>query len=200
MPWAPDYVTTQQIKDYIGVSDALDDTQLAPLATAASRAVDVSTNRQFGKVTVATARTYRRPPYYSSDAGLWVLDVDDLYDVTGLLVAGVAYASSGAVVLPDNAPADGVPWRQLGWTSEPAYASAGVGSALVVTALWGWLAVPTQVVEACLLQAARWNYRRNSPAGVAGSPDQGSEIRLLQRLDPDVLPVLAGLRRRRRAG
>jgi hypothetical protein len=56
------------------------------------------------------------------------------------------------------------------------------------------------VLAAAKLQCARWNFRRDAPAGVAGSPDQGSEIRLLSRLDPDVAVSLAGLSRPRRAG
>jgi hypothetical protein len=70
----------------------------------------------------------------------------------------------------------------------------------VVVAQWGWTAVPAQVIAAAKLQSNRWNKRRNSPLGVAGSPEQGSEIRLLARLDPDVATVLAGLSRRRRVG
>jgi hypothetical protein len=191
--WAPDYLTPAQMKDYLGVTDTLDDAQLALWVTAASRAVDVKCNRQFGQLSVAAARTYRRTPYYIADSALWVLDVDDIYSATGLLVGGVAYASSGAVLLPDNAPADSRPWTQLGFTSCPTVP-------LVVTALYGWAAVPSQVLQACQLQVARWNFRRTAPAGVAGSPDQGSELRLLERLDPDVATSLLGLSRRRRAG
>lgn len=198
MTWAPDYLTTAQAKDYLGLTDTLDDAQLALWVTAASRAVDKKCNRQFGQVTPAVARTYRRAPYYVADSALWVLDVDDVYSSTGLTIgtgglAAVAYASSGATLLPDNAPADSRPWTQLGWTSCPT-------GPVVVTALYGWAAVPSQVLAACQLQVARWNFRRSAPAGIAGSPDSGSEVRLLERLDPDVATVLAGLSRRRKAG
>jgi hypothetical protein len=37
-----------------------------------------------------------------------------------------------------------------------------------------------------LLQASRLDFRRVAPAGVAGSPETGSEVRLLARVDPDV--------------
>jgi hypothetical protein len=196
--WAPDYLTTSEAKDYLGVTDALDDAQLALWVTAASRAIDTKTNRQFGQLTVAAARTYRRAPYYVADLGLWVLDVDDIYSAVGLTIATgggspVAYASSGAVLLPDNAPADSRPWTQLGWTSCPT-------GPVIPTALWGWAAIPTQVKAAGQLQVSRWNFRRQSPAGVAGSPDSGSEVRLTARLDPDVATTLLGLSRRRRVG
>lgn len=196
MAWAPDYVSATDIATYLGVSDTVDNALYSTWATAASRAVDRKCNRQFGKLSVAASRTYRRPAYYVADLGLWVVDIDDVFDLTGMTVGGVAYASSGATLLPDNAPADSKPWTALGFTSDP----CTTRTPLVVTALFGWASVPTQVIAACQLQAARWNFRRNAPAGVAGSPDSGSEVRLLAKLDPDVSTTLVGLSRRRRAG
>lgn len=200
MPWKPDYITTAELKAYLGISDAVDDVQLATWCTAASRAIDKKTNRQFGLLAAPAARTYRRPPVLSPTSGLWELEIDDVQTSTGLLVNGVAYASSGAVLLPDNAPADGVPWMRLGFASCPTRSTPGSPVTNVITGQWGWTAVPTQVVAAAKLQAARWNARRESPYGIAGSPDQGSEMRLLARLDPDVATTLAGLGRRRKVG
>lgn len=192
MPWKPDYITTAQLKSYLDIADTVDDVELATWCTAASRAIDKKTNRQFGQLAAPAARVYRRPAYYEPNIGLWVVEVDDVQDVTGLTVGGVAYASSGAVLQPDNAPADGEPWTALGFTSCPT-------TPLTVVARWGWTAFPAQVIGAAKLQANRWNARRRSPLGVAGSPDQGSEMRLLAKLDPDVATTLTGLSRRRRA-
>lgn len=193
MPWKPDYITTAELKAYLGISDAVDDVQLATWCTAASRAIDKKTNRQFGQLAAPAARVYRAPAYYEPNAQLWMVEIDDVQDLTGMTVGGVAYASSGATLLPDNAPADGVPWTRLGFTTCPTMP-------LTIVARWGWTAVPAQVIGAAKLQANRWNKRRNAPFGVAGSPDQNSQIRLLARLDPDVATTLAGLSRRRRVG
>lgn len=193
MAWAPDYVSATDVATYLGVGDTVDNALYGVWATAASRAIDQKCNRQFGKLSVAAARTYRKAPYYNPATGLWQVDIDDVQDLTGLLVGGVAYASSGAVLLPDNAPADNRPWTALGFASCPSMP-------LVVTAIYGWTAVPTQVTAAAYLQVARWNFRRDSPAGVAGSPETGSEVRLLSKLDPDVATTLVGLSRRRKAG
>ncbi|HEY9338824.1 MAG TPA: phage gp6-like head-tail connector protein [Kribbella sp.] len=193
MTWRPDYITAAELAAYLNVTDSLDDAELVVWVTAASRAVDKRCNRQFGKLSTAAARTYRRPAVYDVVTGLWLVEIDDVQDVTGLTVGGVAYASSGATLLPDNAPADGVPYERLGFTDAPTVP-------VVVSAVWGWTAVPSQVVGAVKLQGARWNARRNSPLGIAGSPDQGSEMRLLARLDPDVSTTLTGLARRRRVG
>lgn len=194
MPWKPDYIDTEDLKAYLNVSDSVDDVQLAIWCTAASRAVDKRCNRQFGNVSAAVTRTYRGPAFYDHRSGLWLVEIDDVHDATDLTIGGVAYADSGAVLLPDNAPADGEPWQRLGFTSCPDLPMD------VETSGWGWAAVPAQVVGASKLQANRWNKRRNAPFGIAGSPDQGSELRLLARLDPDVATTLSGLSRRRRVG
>lgn len=200
MPWRPDYVSATEVAGYLRVDDAVDNAQFGIWATAASRAIDKRCNRQFGQLAAPAARTYRRAPFYDPSTGLWLLEIDDVQDLTGLLVNGVAYASSGAILLPDNAPADGEPWQRIGMVTWPIPPAPGLPIANVITARWGWTAVPVQVPAAAYLQCARWNIRRDSPYGIAGSPDQGSEMRLLAKLDPDVATTLAGLSRRRRAG
>lgn len=198
MAWKPDYLTLADAKAFLRVTDTVDDVEIAGWITAASRAIDNRCNRQFGVLAAPAARTYERAPYYAPRTGMWELEIDDVQTSTGLLVNGVAYASSGAVLLPYNAPADGMPWTRLGFITEPFRSSPGYVITNVVTATWGWSAVPAQVVAAAKLQINRWNSRRDSPYGIAGSPDQGSEMRLLARLDPDVATTLAGLSRRRR--
>lgn len=201
MPWKPDYTTLAPTKEYLRVADTVDDTQLAVWITAASRAIDRKTNRQFGSVAAPVTRTYRRTPAYDPTTGLWLLEIDDLQDATGLTINGVAYASAGATLLPDNAAADGVPYERVGMGSWPVASSPGAPMLNTLTSQrWGWPAFPTQVPAAVWLQINRWASRRDSPYGIAGSPDQGSEMRLLAKLDPDVATTLAGLSRRRRVG
>ncbi|MET9303200.1 hypothetical protein ABZX66_28155 [Micromonospora aurantiaca] len=192
MPWKPDYLTPPEAAEFVR-APGVDEAELATWCTAASRAIDKRCNRQFGQVDTLTARTYRRPAVYDVVSGLWLLEIDDVQDVTGLTVGGTALASSGATLLPDNAAADGRPYERLGFEDCP-------GGPVVVAAVFGWSAVPAQVIGATKLQVSRWSSRRDSPYGVAGSPSDGSELRLLARLDPDVSTTLAGLSRRRRVG
>jgi hypothetical protein len=203
MVWKPDYATLAQAKDYlrIAVGDVADDASIARWVTAASRAVDDHCNRQFGSEAGVAVRTYRRPPAYSPAYGVWLLDIDDVMTSAGMLINGVAFASTGAILLPDDAPSRGLPWTKLGLVQIPipSYPSAPIAYAVSATP-WGWTTVPVQATAATLLQVARWNFRRDAPAGVAGSPDQGSEVRLLAKLDPDVATSLAGLSRPRKAG
>ncbi|TDB71801.1 phage gp6-like head-tail connector protein [Micromonospora sp. 15K316] len=189
-PWGGDYLDAVTASDWL-YSPGVDEADVALWCTAASRAVDKRCNRQFGIVDAPEARTYRRPAVYDVVSGLWLLEIDDVQDVTGLRVAGVAYADSGAVLLPDDAELRGRPYERLGFADFP-------GAPVVVEALWGWPEIPAQVIQACKLQVSRWSSRRHSPYGIAGSPSDGSEMRLLSRLDPDVATTLAGLSRRRR--
>lgn len=192
MPWKPDYLTAADAAEFV-YAPGVDEAELATWCTAASRAIDKKTNRQFGQVDVLTTRTYRRPAAYSAALDLWLVEIDDVQDVTGMTISGAPLADSGAVLLPDDAPERGKPYERLGFADCPA-------GPLVGAALWGWLEFPAGVVGACKLQVSRWSARRQSPYGVAGSPSDGSELRLLARLDPDVATTLAGLSRRRRVG
>jgi hypothetical protein len=201
VPWKPDYITVVDANAFLRLPDSIDDAQVGTWVTAASRAIDKRCNRQFGTIApTAAARVYRRPAVYDPVTGMWLLSIDDVQDVTGMTVRGVAYASSGAVLLPDNAPADSVPWTALGFADRPDLSYAGAPASVTVVARWGWTAVPAQVVVAARLQVNRWAARRDSPFGVSGSPTDGSELRLLAKLDPDVAVSLAGLSRPRRVG
>ena len=201
MPWKPDYISLTDVKGYLRISDNVDDTELGVWITAASRAIDTYCNRQFGQLAAPAARVYRRPPYWNDELQMWVVEVDDFQTLTGMTIAqgtaaAVAYASSGAVALPDNAPADTRPWTALGFATCPTMPLTSVSQ-------WGWSAQPAQVGAAARLQVNRWNSRRDSPYGVTGTPSVaggGGELRMLAKLDPDVKTSLAGLTRRRRAG
>lgn len=58
-----------------------------------------------------------------------------------------------------------------------------------VTGTWGWTAVPTDITQACLIQAARIFKRKDSPEGVAGWGDFG--VIRVGRTDPDVISLLS---------
>lgn len=193
MAWKPDYVDLATAKSYLRITDTVDDVELATLLTAASRSIDTWAGRQFGQLAAPAARVYRRPAVYDRSVRLWLVEVDDVQDVTAMTVGGVAYASQTGLLQPDNAPADTLPWTRLGFTDAPTVP-------LTVVARWGWAAVPAGVITAVKMVLNRWQARRSSPFGVAGSPDTGSEIRLLAKMDPDAIMACKGLGRRKRTG
>jgi hypothetical protein len=186
MAWAPDYASLVEARAYVTRSTStVDDVELGLAVTAASRAVDRATNRQFGLV-AAEERAY--PVRWDRRACRYVVDIDDLMTTTGLVVAGVAFDSTVHRLVPINAAQRGRPWERLVLATLPEVSSDGEAT---VEAPWGWSAIPAPAKNATLLQTSRFAARRNSPFGIAGSPEQGSELRLLARVDPDVAVMLA---------
>jgi uncharacterized phiE125 gp8 family phage protein len=199
MAWAPDYVTASELKSYLRINDTDDDAELAFAITAASRAIDLNTNRQFGVVAAAEQRFYTS--YWDRRRARWVVEVDDLMSVSNF--AAITVDSEGVtvgtiddyVLEPRNAAAKGRPWTALLVRPNSEYKPTAARDGVAVTALWGWTAVPATVKHATLLQASRFFARRNSPYGVAGSPQEGSELRLLSKVDADVAVSLSSYRR-----
>lgn len=175
MAWAPDYVTAAGLKSYLRIDDTADDVFLALWATTVSRNVDDFCGRQFGQ-TAAESRTYT--PVWDRHLGKYVTVVDDLQDVTGLAIVDEnGTAVTDYTLDPVNALQKGKPYERI--------LTAACAGDLTVTALWGWSAVPSAVPTGAYLQAARLAARRDSPFGIAGSPSEQGEIRLLAQLDPD---------------
>ncbi len=174
MAWAPDYVTSAELKSYLRITDTADDAFIALWVTTVSRNIDDHTGRQFGKSALED-RIYEGQ--WDRSSCRYVYQIDDLMDVTGLEVADEdEVAVTGHVLEPRNAVAKGKPYERL--------TSTDCGP-LTITALWGWNAVPSAVKTGMFLQGARLAARRDSPFGIAGSPSDGSELRLLAKLDPD---------------
>lgn len=195
MPWKPDYVDLSQplggdIQEYLRIDDDADDVWLGLAVSAASRTVDRHCRRQFGRTDAVEERRYRIR--YNRAQCAWVADVDDLMGtLDDLTLNGVALADPE--LYPLNAAAEQKPWTQLVIPDEVRY---GLERPYVdVAERWGWLAIPETVEQATAIQAGRVAMRRGALFGVAGSPDAGSEVRLLAKLDPDVA-VMVGVFKR----
>lgn len=175
MSWAPDYVLPAVLKDYLHIEDTADDVFISLWITTSSRNVDDFCQRQFGQVDAAEDRSYRAE--WDRHLGCYVTQIDDIQDTTALTVTD---ANGNAVtdydLEPVNAAAKGRPYERIITTT---------GGKLTLNGLWGWSSIPSAVSVGLLLQGARLAARRDSPFGVAGSPSDGSELRLLAQLDPD---------------
>lgn len=197
MTWAPEYLTTDDLKAFLRISDTVDDTQIGYAIAAASRAIDKFTNRQFGKVASAEQRRYTA--LADNQRGRYVVQVDDLGDATGFAVQFNSVAVTAYQLEPFNALLEGRVYTRVTFDPKDVTFKGDEGE-VYITGLWGWPFVPTAVQQATLLQASRIFNRRNSPYGIAGSPQDGSELRLLARVDPDVAVSLASYKRPRRLG
>lgn len=184
--WGPDYVTVAEMKSYLRIDDTADDAFIALWVSAVSRNIDDFCGRQFGQVDQAEERIYETA--WDKTLRRYVAEIDDLPNVTGLTVV-----SAGGLAVPYTpGPARnimrGKPYERL-MVDQP-------GPLTMNTNQWGWATVPASIKVAMFLQGARLAARRDSPFGVAGSPSDGSEIRLLAQLDPDFRTTLKPLQRR----
>jgi len=193
MAWQPDYVTTTDLKGFLKIDDTEDDAQLAYAVTAASRSIDKFCNRQFGLLASAQDRVYTAR--WDVTLGKYVVDVDDVMTTTGMVITGAATITD-YTLRPSNADLNGKPWTRIILNSGGRETLDGI----TVTAKFGWSAVPVAVQQAALVQSSRLFKRKDAPFGIAGSPELGSELRLLAKVDPDVAVVLSPYQRRRVVG
>lgn len=193
MVWAPDYLQSQQLKNYLGIEDNADDVFIGWWITTVSRNVDDFCGRQFGQVDAAEDRYY--PTFWDRDECAWFATLDDIQDITDLTFAdgdGTVVDSDSWTLLPRNAAAKGRPYGQVRLAS-----GAWSGGELTGNGLWGWSSAPSAVFTGMLLQAGRLNARRDSPFGIAGSPQEGGELKMLfADLDPDFRTSLKPLVRK----
>lgn len=196
MSLRPDYCTSDELKAFRTIEDALDDVQIGLMVTAASRAVDRFCNRPFGSAAQTRYYTARWDPALCR----WVVDTDDIPTTTGLTVTydsleDESYADAVTVytLAPANAVANDRPWNKIviGRTS-PVTVSARV-DAIKVVGTFGWTSVPTPVKTATLLLANRFFMRRSAEFGIAGEGDFA--IRLQDKTDPDVATMLRPFRK-----
>lgn len=192
MPWAPDYVDEADLADF--VRTAADNPYVGTYGTAAARAIDDACNRQFGQLDAPATFTYDACNAAQLDNGRWLLPIDDVQDITGVTVTvdgtAVAAGATGYQWWERNAVAMGRPYTGITLADRPT-------GDVDVLATFGWTTTPAQVSGAVWLQVNRWHIRRESPYGTAGSPSEGSEVRLAARLDPDVRAMLGRLVRAR---
>lgn len=189
MAWQPDYVSAAEAADFIRVNDSLDAVEIALYASTAARIVDAVCHRQFGLL--ATPAEWIYTPRWDKKIQRWIAVVDDVATTTGMVVELDGTATTDFTLTPVNAVAQGQVWTQLRFGQS--VTASGELDSLSLTAAFGWPAVPDQVLLATRLQLSRLSIRRDSPYGIAGSPADGSEQRLLALADPDVRVSLRSL-------
>ncbi len=188
------YVTEAMLNDVLGAPNSAAETETRAIAAnAASRAINQWCGRFFYKGPLAEARFY--------EALANRIETDDIVSPPAEVV--IAFASTpGSYVessvdlrlYPSNAPAEGRPFTHIRPGPGPQN-RIKEGTQVRVTAQYGWPAVPAEVTQAALIQTMRLVNRRHSPYGIAGSPETGSELRLLAALDPDVQALLGPYRK-----
>ena len=190
------YCTLAELKASLNITDAVDDTALEAAITAASRMIDDYTERFF----YANGTSQSPVTRYYTALDAYTINVDDITTVTEIATDdnfdfsyGTVFTTSDFMVEPINNPIKGFPYNRL----------LAIGSyifpyqlpqAVRVKGVWGFTAVPPEVNMATLIQSSRLFGRRQSPFGIAGSPEMGT-VRLYSRLDADVEVLLRPFRK-----
>jgi len=197
-----DYIDLATLKRNLGIgtADTADDADLTRNITTVSRLIDKYCGFPRRQFFAGSANEVR---YFTADEyrAFWVDDIttvasiqadvdgDGVYEYTWTL--GTDYHLSPYNAAGQSRPYTRVELRTFGVTIMPV-----VRKGLKITGTWGWPAVPSEVIDACLLQCIRLHKRVVAPFGIAPVPNiDGSGIRLLSKLDSDVELLLRALRR-----
>jgi hypothetical protein len=191
---ANEYADLATLKASLNIesADTSRDVLLNRALSSASRSIDKACGRRFWIDPAPVARRYNPYRRVVSEENGELLIVDDIGSESGLVVesgSGTSYTPvTNYETAPDNALLDGRPvtglLRPFGiWTWR--YSST---TRIRVTARFGWPAIPEDIVQATLIQAARFYRRKDSPEGVTGSAEWG--VVRLSRRDPDVWALI----------
>jgi hypothetical protein len=190
------YCTLAELKTALAITDAVDDVSLNAAINTTSRMIDDYTNRFFYKDGTVQAPVER---YYTA-IDFFQLYVDDFTSISEIATDdnfnqtwSTVFAADDAMFEPVNNPRRGWPYSRLLAIGSYIF-PANLPQAVRVTGVWGWPSVPSEINAACIIQASRIFNRRQSPFGIAGSPDIGT-VRLLSRLDADVELLLRPFRK-----
>jgi hypothetical protein len=193
------YATLAELRSFVGIDDAADDTTLSLALSVAQRQVDDWCGRTFDSVSLS-ARTMRAinawtlvldPGWDIQTATGLIVQTDDdddgTYETTWTITTDFVLGSSG--VGYDGA--SGWPCTSLRAVGSRTWPTATLRPAVQITATWGWAAVPVPVKQATLLLAAEAFKSKDAPFGVAAFGEFGP---LRVRANPMVAQLLARYR------
>lgn len=190
------YCTLAELKASLAITDSTDDTPLEAAITAASRSIDDYTGRFFYQDGTALVPVSR----YYTPVDAWTMNIDDIVTITEIATDedfdqtyATVFATSDYLVEPINNPRRGWPYSRLLAIGRYIFPYS-LPQSVRVKGIWGYPSTPAEVNMATLIQASRLFVRRQSPFGIAGSPELGT-VRLTSRLDADVEALLRPFRK-----
>ena len=190
------YCTLSDLKTSLAIEDITDDTALEAALLTSSRMIDDYTGRFFYKDGTNAAPVVR---YYTAQ-DWYTCNVDDFVSLTQIATDDnfdqlytTIWQSDDYMVEPVNNPRRGWPLSRL-LAIDSYIFPYNLPQSVKVTAVWGWPSIPAEIQMAAKLQASRLFIRRQSPFGIAGTPDLGT-VRLSSRLDPDVEALIRPFRK-----
>lgn len=182
------YITWDQLKDVLGITDTSEDDLGNRAVLAAARAINNRTGfttfwMGAAPETITVELEGRiRPVRRGSVRYMKLLLPDGIASATSFSVTGITGAAlfEASIQFRQDKPVTAI---KLPWGTP-------LGETIDVTAYWGWPEVPADIVMANQIQAHRLYGRRGSPEGIAGSAEWG--LTRIPNLDPDVKAILEG--------
>lgn len=180
---ANEYADWHELKEMRNIPPATttQDAALQRAVKRASRAIDRRCSRRFYRDGVAAARVVSTHGRTVTRSGVETLLVDDIADslTTSITIGGAAVSAD---TLTFNSLMEAGPVTSIDRASWH-------GGSVVITAEWGWPAVPASIEEATLLLANRRYMRKDSPEGTSGWSQEGQVG--VSRFDSDIEDLVA---------
>jgi len=199
------YVSTADVKNYIGLTGSGQDTNIANSILAASRQIDRICRRRFWQDSSVQVKTftpisniYLEVPDISTTTGLIVkLDTTDngTYDKTLTI-------NTDFIVMPTNPKLLGTsagqhePYteiRILNTRSSERFDPSIINN-VQITAKYGFAVIPEAIEQATRIQALRLFKRKDTPFNVFGNEQTGT-VELFNKFDPDAMALLKDYRK-----
>jgi hypothetical protein len=175
------YVSVDDLKGWLGLSGTSQDTNLTYALEAATNLIDEFCGRVF-YVEKDTGVDVLQERYYDCEFQDFV-HIDDISTTTGLVVQTLPRMPFDKIYMAIENGGKVLPTQHLRGLKVTAYFGFPIQS--------GSNHQPPAVTQACLIQAARFWQRKNSPMGFSGNPETGqAPVIFLSELDPDVKTML----------
>ena len=205
-----DYATLSELQASMpgsGISSTDYESLLTDLLTRASRAIDRFTKRAPGAYAVTSSDEQTR--YYdgSGSATQYLDEMAAAPSYVGVSEAGgvastdyTTYPSTDYFIEPVNAPYEGMPYThlvldQLNGGKALWYS---LSHSVKVTAAFAYAlstAIPDEIVQATIIQAARWFKRGQQAFQDTGAIAELGQLTYTQSLDPEVKAIIEHYRR-----
>ncbi|QDP46750.1 MAG: hypothetical protein Tp156SUR915002_40 [Prokaryotic dsDNA virus sp.] len=199
------YVSTADLKNYIGLTGSGQDTNISNAIQSASRQIDRICGRRFFQDATANAKTFTpksnlflETPDISTTTGLIVkLDTTDngSYDKTLTIDTDFIVMPTNPRVLGSGA-GEHEPYteiRILNTRSSERF-DPDIINNVQITAKFGFAIIPEDIKQATLIQGLRLFKRKDTPFNVFGNETTGT-IELFNKFDPDAMSLLKNFRR-----
>jgi hypothetical protein len=183
------YATLNQIKSAVRITDAIDDSLLEMAVESASRMIDAECDRNFFSSGTAT-RDYTPNDVYT-------VDTDDLTEIVSVKIDDAGEGTFPITLATTDYQTEPLNQRVSG-NAFPIYRLRMIGDYLLpiwgrqatvrIQGVYGFTPVPIQVTQACVILAARYYKRLDSPLGVLGMNDLG--VVRVGRVDPDIAQLI----------